>query len=120
MRVRFLLDENLSPRLKAAIWRLDSEIDVLRVGDRGAPPLATDDPVILGYIAIEKRLLVTDNRSTIPGFLTDYYREGKPAHWGIIWIRPDSSLNQVAAALHLIWAASEASEWINRTDWVPF
>jgi hypothetical protein len=36
MKVRFLLDENLSPRLKAALLRLNPAIDVVRVGDPGA------------------------------------------------------------------------------------
>ena len=47
MKVRFLLDENLSPRLKPALLRLESTIDVLRVGDPDAPPLGTLDPDLL-------------------------------------------------------------------------
>ena len=47
MKVRFLLDENLSPRLITALHRLDPAIDILRVGDEGTPPLGTDDPTIL-------------------------------------------------------------------------
>ncbi len=43
MKVRFLLDENLSPRLKPALLRLESTIDVLRVGDPDAPPMWTTD-----------------------------------------------------------------------------
>ena len=31
MKVRFLLDENLSPRLKAALLRLNPAIDVIRL-----------------------------------------------------------------------------------------
>jgi hypothetical protein len=37
MKPRFLLDENLPPRLKLAILRLNTEIDILRVGDLNAP-----------------------------------------------------------------------------------
>ena len=33
MKVKFILDENLSPRLKIAVLRLNPEIDILRVGD---------------------------------------------------------------------------------------
>jgi hypothetical protein len=35
MKVRFLLDEHLSPRLKTALLRLAPTADVLRVGDPG-------------------------------------------------------------------------------------
>jgi predicted nuclease of predicted toxin-antitoxin system len=120
MRVRFLLDENLSPRLKTALWRLDRNIDVLRVGDEGAPPFGTADPDILRYTSTDKRILVTDNRSTIPDFIASHYQAGEASHWGIIWLRPDTPLNQVASSLHLIWAATEDEEWLDRTDWVPF
>jgi hypothetical protein len=47
MRVRFLLDENLSRDLLEAILHHDRAIDVLKIGDAGAPPLATTDPDIL-------------------------------------------------------------------------
>jgi hypothetical protein len=50
VRVRFLLDENLSPRLKPAIERYSRDIDILRVGDDHAPPLGTLDPEILRYL----------------------------------------------------------------------
>ena len=33
MKVRFLLDENLSPRLKMAVLRLQPDIDILRIGE---------------------------------------------------------------------------------------
>ena len=66
MKIRFLLDENISPRLKIALRRLDMAMDVLRVGDEGAPVLGTPDPEILQFLAASRRLLVTENRSTIP------------------------------------------------------
>ena len=39
MKVRFLLDENESPRLKATLLRLNPAIDVLRIGELVAPQL---------------------------------------------------------------------------------
>jgi hypothetical protein len=33
MKVRFLLDERMTPRLRTALTRRDPSIDVLRVGD---------------------------------------------------------------------------------------
>ncbi|MDJ0516033.1 MAG: hypothetical protein QNJ74_07115 [Trichodesmium sp. MO_231.B1] len=46
MKIRFLIDENLSPRLKQALLRFNFNIDVLRVGDDGAPEFGTLDPDI--------------------------------------------------------------------------
>jgi len=47
VKVCLLLDENLSPLIKRAIRQYSVEIDVLRVGEQGAPPLSTPDPEIL-------------------------------------------------------------------------
>ncbi|GBE76889.1 hypothetical protein myaer87_41160 [Microcystis aeruginosa NIES-87] len=49
MKIRFLLDENLSPKLKIAVQRINSTIDILRVGDADAPLLGTLDPNLLQY-----------------------------------------------------------------------
>ena len=68
MQVRFLLDENLSPRIKVALRRLNPSIDILRIGDPDAPPLGTSDSEVLSYLALAQRLLVTDNRKSM---LTD-------------------------------------------------
>ena len=120
MRVSFLLDENLSPRLKIILLRLDSEIDVIRVGGMGAPALGAPDNEILVYLSETQRILITDNRSTIPGHMQNFYLQGNLSHWGILWIRPDATLNDLALNLHLIWTASEAEEWKGRSDWIPF
>jgi len=61
MKVRFLLDENLSPRLKAALLRLSPTLDVVRVGDPGAPSLGTLDLDVLRYLELSQRILVTSN-----------------------------------------------------------
>jgi len=119
MNVRFLLDENLPPRLKAALWRYDATIDVLRVGDEGAPLLGTLDPAILSYLEATQRFLVTDNRSSIPSYAADHLAAGGH-HWGIAWIRPGARVGRIAESLYLIWAASEAVEWLDRTLWIPF
>ena len=58
MKVKFILDENLSPRLKIAVLRLNPEIDILRVGDENAPKLGTLDPDVLIYLGISQRLLI--------------------------------------------------------------
>ena len=119
MKIQFLLDENLSPRIKAAVHRHNAVIDILRVGDETAPSLATPDPEILLYLESTQRLLVSDNRSTIPVHLAEHTAAGR-RHWGIVWLRDAQNIGQIADALYLIWSASEAEEWIDRTDWLPW
>lgn len=98
MKVRFLLDENLSPRLKVAIKRFDTTIDVLRVGDRDTPPLGTLDPDILRYLERSQRLLVTDNRTSMPQHLEEHWANGGQL-WGLLWLRPSLTISSCAEEL---------------------
>jgi hypothetical protein len=118
MQVTFLLDENLSPRYKKAILRLGHEIDILRVGDAGAPALKTADPDLLHFLEISGRALVTDNRKSMPGHLQAHWAAGGHT-WGVFWIRPGTSIGEAAEAIHFIWITSEAEEWIDKTAWIP-
>lgn len=119
MKIRFLLDENLSPQLTIAVLNLNSAIDILRVGDSNTPPLATPDPDILVYLELSQRLLVTNNRKSMPGHLQAHW-ENERHIWGLLWLRSEVTLGRLAAELWMIWETSEAEEWIDKTDWIPF
>ena len=119
MKVRLLLDENISPRLRTAIQRRYSHFDVLRVGDDGAPQLHTQDPEILRYLEQSQRLLVTANRASMPGHVEDHFADGG-AHWGIFRVRPYASFQQLLETIALVVEASEAKEWRNSMWWIPF
>lgn len=67
--------------------RLNPAIDILRVGDSDAPSLGTLDPDILRYLELSQRLLVTDNRKSIPGHLEEHWAAGGHI-WGLLWLRP--------------------------------
>jgi len=119
MKVRFLLDEHLSPRLKTALLRLAPTADVVRVGDPGAPVLGTLDPEVLRYLEISQRMLVTANRASMPAHLEAHWAAGGRL-WGFLWIRPGTPLGRLAQELYLIWETSDAEEWIDWVDWIPF
>lgn len=118
MKIRFLLDENLSTKLKIAVLRLNPVIDILRVGDSDAPSLGTLDPDILCYLELSQRLLVTDNRKSIPGHLEEHWAAGGHI-WGLLWLRPSGTLSSWAQEMYLIWETSEAEEWLDKIDWIP-
>ncbi len=119
MKVRFLLDENLSSRLKVAVLRLNPAINILRVGDPNAPPLGTLDPDILRYLELSQRLLVTDNRTSMPEHLEAHWADGGYI-WGLLWVRPNTSIGQLAEEIFVIWETTEAEEWRDYVDWIPF
>ncbi len=119
MKVRFLIDEDLSPDYVRELARYNPAIDALRVGQAGAPPLSTLDPAILLYCEREQRALITENRSTIPDHEAAHFAAGHH-HWGIFKLRAGYGIGIYLAELQLIWEASEAEEWSDQSHWIPF
>lgn len=119
MKVRFLLDENLPPRLKVAILRFNSAIDVLRVGDPDTLPLGTLDPELLRYLELSQRLLITNNRTSMPQHLEAHWASGGQI-WGLFWLRPNATISRCAEAFYMVWETSEIQEWVDVVDWIPF
>jgi hypothetical protein len=118
MKVRFLLDENLCPRIKLALRHHDPTIDVLRVGDSSTPSLGTLDPDILHYLDSSQHLLVTDNRRTMPTHAAEYFAGGGH-HWGVFLVDAHTPIGRIAEAMYLLWVASEAEEWVDQEQWLP-
>jgi len=119
MKISFLLDENLSKQIKFAVLRLNENIDILCVGDSEAPPLGTPDPEILNYLEASQRMLITDNRKSMPGHLVDHWQEDKHI-WGLFWVRPGTSIGQLVETINLLWETRSAQEWMDVVDWIPF
>lgn len=118
MRVRFLIDEDLSPDYVRALRRYNPTLDALWVGDAGAPLFSTLDPDILLYCEQEQRALITENRSTMPGHEADHFAAAHH-HWGIFKLRKGYGIGVYLAELQLIWDASEAEEWVDQSRWIP-
>jgi hypothetical protein len=118
MKPRFLLDEHINRAIQRQLRRLDAQIEVLATGDPGAPPLGTSDPDILVWLEEHGYILVTENRSTIPVHLTDHFAAGRHIP-GVLWIRPNVGIGRIIEDLYLIWFASEAKEYWDRTLFIP-
>ena len=118
MKPCFLLDEHVNRAIQRQLRRLDVRIEVLAVGDPGAPLAGTSDPDLLLWLEKQGYILVTENRSTMPVHLADHYANGGQIP-GLFWIRPRAGLRAVIEELYLIWHASEADEYRNRTLFIP-
>lgn len=118
MKPRFLLDEHINRSIQRQLRRIDFEIDVLAIGDLGAPALGTSDPEILIWLEEHNYILVTENRSTIPVHLSDHFARGRHIP-GVLWVRPNVGIGRLIEALHLIWAASDAEEYYDRAIFIP-
>lgn len=118
MKPRFLLDEHVNRAIQRQLRRLDLRIDVLAINDPDAPAAGLSDPDILRWIEKRGYILVTENRSTIPGHLEEHYAAGGHVP-GIFWIRPHVGIGSIIEELYLIWTASTADEYEDGALFIP-
>jgi hypothetical protein len=119
VKTPFLLDEHVNVAIQRQLRRLEPSIQVLVIGDKGAPPKGILDPDLLIWLENHQYILVTNNRSSMPDHLRNHYAAGRHIP-GLFWIRPDATLGEVITTLHLVWAASEAEEYYDRVVFIPF
>ena len=116
--IRFLLDEHVNPAIQRQLRRLNSQIDVLRVGEAEAPPKGMLDREILVWLEQRNYILVTENRNTMPAHFAAYLAAGQHVP-GILCIRPDVTIGQIIDELYTIWYASSAEECRDRVQFIP-
>ncbi|HEY0350383.1 MAG TPA: DUF5615 family PIN-like protein [Pyrinomonadaceae bacterium] len=108
MKLRFQADNDLDQRIVVATRRLDPTIDfqiaqALKL--HGVP-----DTLVLKRAAEAARILVSHDRRTLPGFFREFISTN--ASPGLI-ILSQRLPGKAAELLHLLWAASEAEEYVN-------
>ena len=118
MKPRFLLDEHIDHSIQRQLRRIDPHVDVIAIGDSSSPPVGTSDSDILLWMETSGYILVTENRSTIPGHLNEHYTAGHHMP-GLFWIRPQTPFGRVVEELYLIWFSSTADEYVDRAIFIP-
>lgn len=118
MRPKFLLDEHVDPVYQRQLRRRNSQIEVVRIGDRDTLPAGSDDPDILVWAAENDFVVVTEDRSTMPSHIANHISMGRKFA-GLLWIRPETSPGRIVEELYLIWMASEAEEYRNQALYIP-
>lgn len=100
MSLRFLLDEDVSPRVAEGLRRLG--VDAISVHEVGRARLRIPDQEQLGYAAAEGRVLVTYNRGDFQRRDADWRELGRD-HAGIVWCAersiPRHAIGQLIRAL---------------------
>lgn len=117
--IRFLLDEHVNPVIQRQLLRLDARIEVLSVGDAGAPPNGTPDSELLIWLEENGYVLVTENRSTMPRHFADHITGGRHVP-GVLCVRPNVTVGRIIEELYLMWHASVADEYRDRIAFIPF
>jgi hypothetical protein len=115
---RLLFDECTDPDVIAALRQMEPSIDIIRVGDPGAPALGTQDPDLLLAGEALGRVVVTNDKRTMPGHLANHYAAGHHTA-GVILLRQGFSIGQLARAILDEWTKTTADDWIDRTMYLP-
>jgi len=109
MKVRFQADSDLNEDIVTGVVRREPTIDFQTANEANLRSLS--DPHVLALAARENRILVTHNRRTIPRHFEDFIVSQKSP--GVAMIAQKVSVTVAIEELLLIWAASDAEEWIN-------
>lgn len=113
-----LLDEHIPHALKLAIDRRASGLPVYLIGDGTAPPTGTPDPDLLIWLEVERCILLTANRASMPGHLADHPLQGRHVP-GIVRVDENFPIGGVADALIFLWEAAEETDLADRITPAP-
>jgi predicted nuclease of predicted toxin-antitoxin system len=115
MRLKFQADADLDERVLRGLRRAMPEIDFQTAAAAGLERLP--DPEVLRLAADAGRVLVTQDRRTMPGHFRRFVSLGRSP--GVILLREGVSIGSAIEELLLIWSASDAEDWSNRLIWIP-
>ena len=116
--VGLLFDEHVARSLQEQLHQAEPQLRLFAVGDGIAPPLGTPDPGLLRWLEEHNCLLVTNNRSSMPGHLADHLAAGRHVP-GIIQLPRQPRFGLILSDLSLIATADAADELADRINYLP-
>ena len=116
MRPRFQADADLNHRIVQGLRRREPSVDFLSAHDGEVIDLP--DPVVLEIAAAAGRILASHDRKTMPAHFAQFSTHASSP--GLIIVSQKLDVGAAIEDLLLIFAASDAEEWVNRIDFLPF
>src|SRR5438034_618543 len=111
--LRFLADECVSRDLIRHLREIEPAMDILVVGEPGAPPKGTTDPALLIFAEVNGRALISNDRGSLPDHLAAHFQAGRHT-FGVILLRGGFSVGRYGTEIRLIWFATTPDEWMDR------
>jgi hypothetical protein len=120
----FTLDEHFRGLLAKAIRRHNVigrglPIDIVCVGDLPDLPLRTQDPDLLIWGENNGRLLVTEDKGTMPTHFHVHLAAGRHSP-GVLIVRPGTTMPALISALEVIAHAGEVADFWDQYKFIPF
>ena len=118
-QVTFLLDEHVPTALINAVVSDEPSIVIMRVGQPSMPPKRTPDPKLLEFAEANQMAIFTFDKSTMAVHAYAHTASGRQTFGVFIWTDKMLGVKEAAEQIVLIWAASEAEEWIDQVNYLP-
>ena len=116
MPVRFLADADLNQAILTGVREREAAIDFMSASKADLEGRADSD--VVDFAAMEGRILVSHETSTMPVHFAARLRSGRTSP-GAFLVRQQASVGQVVDALLLVWSASSPGEWAGQIHYLP-
>ena len=111
----FQADADFNHKIVLGLRRREPALDVRDAHEGGLT--GVPDSAVLHIAAESGRILVSHDRKTMPGHLVRFI-EGSSSP-GVIIVSQDLDIGLAIEDLLIIWAASDAAEWLNQLGFIP-
>ncbi len=116
MKIRFLADADLNKAIVSGVLRREPSVDFLSANAAGLRGMRDDQ--VLKFAAENQRVLVSHDVGTMPAHFRAFLGAGDHSA-GVFLIPQSLDIGTAIEELLLLWLASEASEWVDRLEWLP-
>ena len=114
--LRFAADENFNRDIVRGLLRRKPDLDIVRVQDAGLA--GADDPTLLEWAAVQRRLVITHDVSTLTKHAYDRAAAGRPMP-GVFEVGSDASVGPALDDLLLLAECSHEGEWEGQVRYLP-
>ena len=110
MKVRFQADADFSQIIVRAVRRREPAVDFRAAHEAGLRGLPDDE--VLALAAGDGRVLVSHDRTTMPGHFERFVASAESA--GLLIIRQKVSIHQALEEILTVWSETGAEDWVNQ------
>jgi Domain of unknown function (DUF5615) len=115
VRPRFQADADFNHKIVRGLRRREPSVDFQGANEGAVVGVA--DPDVLRIAAESARILVSHDRKTMPAHFVHFAElQASP---GLIIVSQDLDIGAAIEDLLLIWAATDAGEWVGQLGFVP-
>lgn len=115
MKICYQADADLNQNIVTGVLRREPTIDFRTA--TAAKLEGVKDGEVLAIAAKQKRILISHDRKTMPSEFAQFISDRQSS--GVIIVSRKVPIETIIEELILIWAVSNAEEWINRIAKIP-